>query len=514
MMQTVVNILTNWAAFIVGTAITLVLSPIVVHALGDVRYGVLGVIGSVVGYLGLLDLGMRVGVTRFVARHHATGDQVALNRVLTTTFGMFAAAGAVAIVIGVLLGLALPRWADIPADLARESSGAIVIGAVTVGVGLLGGVFGGNLAGRQQFALANLIDLGTEVVRAVAVVLVLRAGGGLIAISLVQLGAVGTRGILYLAASRRLQPGLRVSRADWDLATLREMFLFSSYTMILHACGIVIFSTDAMVIAALMPVAQVTIFTIAANLGQAALQVLGGVSRVAYPLISARQATGGTSGTTGLVRDSVRLSTIIVLPIVVSFLVRGPTFIKLWMGPEYGGPSGQVLQILALGLCAFASYQVLASNIIALNLHRGLVVPFVFEALANLGTSLALGYFLGVTGVAWGTTLPRVALALGFAPWFARRTLGLGVREYAMHAWIRPLASMLPFGVASALIELFWPAPNLVVFFAQVALALPLAVLGAWVVGLEERERSRSIEGIRRAWAGLRLALGSGVGRV
>ena len=48
------NILTNWAAFLIGTAITFVLSPIVVHSLGDIRYGVWGVVGSIVGYLGLV----------------------------------------------------------------------------------------------------------------------------------------------------------------------------------------------------------------------------------------------------------------------------------------------------------------------------------------------------------------------------------------------------------------------------------------------------------------------------
>src|SRR4029077_388054 len=200
-MRTAVNILTNWAAFIFGTAITFVLSPIVVHSLGDVRYGVWGVIGSVVGYLGLLDLGIRVGVTRFVARHHATGDEAALNRVITTAFGMFAAAGAVALVLGVLIALVHPRFTQIPAPLVRESSIAVMIGGVTVAIGLLGGVFGGNLAGRQRFALANAIDLSTEVVRALVIVFVLRAGGGLIAVSLIQLGAVTTRGVLYLVAS-------------------------------------------------------------------------------------------------------------------------------------------------------------------------------------------------------------------------------------------------------------------------------------------------------------------------
>ena len=169
--------------------------------------------------------------------------------------------------------------------------------------------------------------------------------------------------------------------------------------------------------------------------------------------------------------------------------------------------------ILAAGLCVYASYQVFASNIMALNLHGGLVAPFVLEAVANLGISVALGSVLGVNGVAWGTTLPRAAAALGFAPWFARRKLGLQPREYALHAWVRPLASMVPFAIASAVVERVSPASDLLVFFAQVALTLPTAVLGAWLIGLDDGERSRIREGVKGGWAGVRLVPRGGVGR-
>jgi O-antigen/teichoic acid export membrane protein len=513
-MRTVINVLSNWAAFIIGTAISFVLSPLVVHALGDVRYGLWVVIGSVVGYLGLLDLGVRVGVTRFVAHHNATGNQDAVNRVVTTALGMFTVAGAVAIVLGIQLAFLLPWIADVPGSLRMEGSVALAIAGVTMASGLVGGVFGGSIAGLERFALLNSIDLSIELLRAIVIVVVLNAGGGLVAISTIQLLAVTSRSVLYLVAVRRINPGLRISKALLDRSTLVEIFRFSSYTTLLHMSGAVIFSTDAVVIAALMPVSQVTFFAIAASLGQAALQVLGGVSRALYPLISARSATDGTLGATGLMAASIRLGTIAVMPIVLTFLVRGGTFIGLWMGPAYAGPSGAVLGILALGLCVFAGYHIFASNIIALGLHRGLVPAFVLEALANLGLSIALGSVIGIVGVAWGTTLPRMTVALLFAPWFARRHLKLDVSCYAMQAWVRPLASMVPFAVACVIVDHYWKAPNLLTFFLQVALTLPVAAAGAWTVGLEPHERAKLREYLGGMLVARRVAAGGGVGDV
>lgn len=497
-MRAVKNVLANWAAFVVGTAITFVLSPFIVHHLGDTRFGVWGLIGSVVGYLGLLDLGIRVAVTRFVAFHEAKGDRAAVTRVVSTAMGLFVAGAGFASILGLALATILPHAMNIPPQFTREASIAFAIGGVTVGIALIGGVYGGVIAGLQRLTLLNAMDLGSEVVRAVSVFVVLKSGGNLIALALIQLGCVTLRAVMYRVASWRLEPWLKVERSGINRATLREIFNFSTYTMILHVSAIFIFSSDAVVIAAIMPVAQVTFFVIAGNLTQAVLRVLGGVSQAIYPLVSARQAVQGTLATGGILKTSMRLGALAILPILLTLLVRGPTFIGLWMGPSYTETAGHILRVLCLGLCFFTSYHILTQTAMGLNLHKSMVPAYVGEAVANVLLSIVLGLWWGVIGVAWGTTIPRLALSLGLGPWFARRTLRIPIHDFAMHAWARPLASMIPFALANAVVDGAWPAANLLAFFAQVALLLPLAGAGAWLLGLERGERALISGYVRR----------------
>jgi O-antigen/teichoic acid export membrane protein len=509
-MKTVRNVLSNWTAFVLGTAITFVLSPFVVHHLGASRYGLWAVIGSVVGYLGLLDLGVRVGVTRFVARYAAQAKQDALNRVVSTALALFIGAGLLAAMLAAFLALLLPRFVDVPAEFQSEASAAISIAGVTVAIALIGGVYGGVIAGVQRFAVINALDVTAELLRAAGVVAVLSRGGGLVGLAVVQLAVVSLRGMSYTFAARRLQPGLHASCALFDVDTLRAIVRFSGYTTILHILGMMIFQSDAVVIAAIMPVSQVTLFVIAGNLCQAALQVLGGMSRALFPLVSARQAIEGLEGSTVLLRDGMRLSTLVFLPIVITFLTRGPTFIGLWMGPQFARDAGYVLQVLALGLCVFASYQVLNTCIMALDLHRGLIPGFIAEALANLSLSVILGRKFGVSGVAWGTTLPRILISLAFGPWYARRKLALGIGEYAIHAWVRPFLSLLPFAVASVAVDRTWAAANLGMFFLQVVVLLPLAALGIWLAGLVRGERALVRANARLALARAYRLMGGG----
>ena len=65
------NLAINWFSLIAGLVVMFFLSPFVVHSLGNNAYGIWVLLGSLVGYLGLLDLGVRAAVTRFIARFHA-----------------------------------------------------------------------------------------------------------------------------------------------------------------------------------------------------------------------------------------------------------------------------------------------------------------------------------------------------------------------------------------------------------------------------------------------------------
>jgi len=51
-----------------------------------------------------------------------------------------------------------------------------------------------------------------------------------------------------------------------------------------------------------------------------------------------------------LLAGSAKFSMMILLPVALTFLIRGSSFIGLWMGPSYAELSGAVLAILSLPL--------------------------------------------------------------------------------------------------------------------------------------------------------------------
>src|SRR3989442_11829527 len=92
--QIVANAVANWIGFAVQLVVAFFMSPILVHGLGTSRYGIWSLVESVLAYLMLFDLGVAAAVVRYVARFEATQDHDSLNRVFSTSLGIFAGAGA------------------------------------------------------------------------------------------------------------------------------------------------------------------------------------------------------------------------------------------------------------------------------------------------------------------------------------------------------------------------------------------------------------------------------------
>jgi O-antigen/teichoic acid export membrane protein len=65
--------------------------PLMLEHLGDQGYGVLALLGAIVGYFAVMDLNMSSGALRFVSHYHASDQPLRVSEVVT--FGVAAAAG-------------------------------------------------------------------------------------------------------------------------------------------------------------------------------------------------------------------------------------------------------------------------------------------------------------------------------------------------------------------------------------------------------------------------------------
>ncbi len=483
------SILSNWSGLAVTLIVSFFLSPFLVHRLGDSAYGLWLLMMSLSGYLGLLDLGVRNAVTRYVAEFHTSSDHARAGGVVTSALYIFIAAGFLAS----LFSLALALWGlgsfQIPAENQGAARFVLSLAGLNVALSLIGGIFGGVLAGLQRFDLFNAILILGTVVRTAAIVVALRGGRGLIALVLIHLGASFLGLLANTWVSLREYPELHVFR---HLPLRQDLYLvvsFSIYSFLLDIFLRLIYLSDSLVIGFFLPVSMITFFGIAGNLMSYVRELIAGIAYTMIPLSSSLMARGQPGEVRRVTLQGARFATMVMLPIGLTCMLRGKTFIRLWMGPLYAELSGEVLWALSLAMLFAAANQIPAATLRGISQHKSMLPLLLAEGLCNLALSVALVRTFGVVGVAWGTAIPSLAVSLLIWPFFLQRRLEIPVREYFGSAWLRPAVAAVPFALGTLALERFLPPSNLFLYFLQVGIVLPLAAAGDWFIGLLPAER-------------------------
>src|SRR5215469_2806813 len=90
----------NLAAQIV---VAFFLTPFVIHRLGDRMYGLWALVGTFIGYYGLLDLGLGNAVSRYTARALGKGDLEECGRVFSAALQLYVALGFLVVAVSMVL---------------------------------------------------------------------------------------------------------------------------------------------------------------------------------------------------------------------------------------------------------------------------------------------------------------------------------------------------------------------------------------------------------------------------
>ncbi len=203
------NTLFNYLAVFSITIIRLAAMPVIVHGLGNDRFGIYAAILSVVGYVGLLDLGIGMSLTKFVAEYHAKKDYPSLAEFLSTALLLYiglGAIGALALVGG--CGILVQQVFQIPELLWPEARLVVWITAVSLFNGLTLGIFGNLLNGLQRQDISRTIGIVNTLLTYGGAIVLIRLGLGLVGFVLFTAVMDLLSFLVQMAVAKRLVPTL------------------------------------------------------------------------------------------------------------------------------------------------------------------------------------------------------------------------------------------------------------------------------------------------------------------
>jgi hypothetical protein len=82
------NLTSGWFALALQVAVAFLLTPFIIAKLGLATYGIWSLAIGVIRYLGLIDLGIRGSVGRYINHYLARNELVALDEVVSTSLAV------------------------------------------------------------------------------------------------------------------------------------------------------------------------------------------------------------------------------------------------------------------------------------------------------------------------------------------------------------------------------------------------------------------------------------------
>jgi O-antigen/teichoic acid export membrane protein len=330
------------------------------------------------------------------------------------------------------------------------------------------------LSALNRYDLQNYAALAQTAVRVIGVVIVLRTGHGIVAIAVCELIATLVYIALLVWIARRVYPELRIQLNKPKIETLKRIWTYSSYAFLTTIAIRLVYQTDNLVVGAFVSAAAVTPYGYANALCSYADQVVGAMGATFVPAASTYEAAGDTSRLLSLYINGTRATLAVSLPILITLILRGPSFIGLWIGPQYSHTSGAVLIILSTALLFSFANRTAGSIAFGIEKHKKSAIWAIGEGVANLALSIILVHWYGIYGVAIGTMVPSFIVHLVLWPNYISKLVGLSYSEVMGKVWAPVFLSSIPFAIATYAVNTRFPAHNLIVFFLQVIALLPI----------------------------------------
>ncbi len=427
-------------SLIVTICVAFVTMPMIITLLGDNWYGIWVIVGTFMGYFGIIDFGLSSATTRYLALHWEEKKVAEIGKTISTSFLGFCMISVIALLLSMIAIWFAPVFLD-DKSFAPVLRIVLLILAIDMAMTFPVSVYQAVLIVQMRNDLIAVVRIVQAVIKFGLVFWIVNSEGSIVHIALMTLGLnILMRVSLILIANSYL-PDSTLRLSHFCKKTLKEYFHFGKFTFLGQIGDIVRFRVDVMVIAGFMGSALVVPYEIALQLLRMSSEATSNIIAGTQPVFTRYFSEGRMDQIREKLLFLIRVNVAISVILACSLILIAQPLIVIWVGPEYISAFWPLLILAAigpLGLGQNAAVQVFY----AMSRHKYYAYINLCEAAANLTLSLILVQQYGIIGVALGTAIPFIISKTIFIPYYICKFTGLSLRKYLLNLF-KPVAVVL-----------------------------------------------------------------------
>ena len=312
----------------------LILMPILIGELGGTYYGIWAIALSVLGYQGILDLGLTSAVARFLSKSIGKESEEDFRRYLATSFYILSGIGLVMMVGVLFTALAVQINTPEPSD-AQLYFGLIIICGINLCFQFPMRVFLGLLTSHVRFDMISWVGVIATILRFCLFIAALVHGYGILMLAAFDVTAGLIATLIRILFSLKIHKNLSLNISYFSLDAAKEMLSYGYYSLISRVADMLRFHMGHYLLAFIYSAALVTPYEIAYRLTQIVAEMTRAMIAVLMPVFSQKDGSGDTEGMKQLFLFSTRISSYVSILMGGMMWILCDAFIERWQGIEY-----------------------------------------------------------------------------------------------------------------------------------------------------------------------------------
>lgn len=437
------NVILSYINLTVNLLTGFFILPFIVSSLGNAEYGLMQLVYSLTGYVGILDLGLGNAVTRFTAMYNTKEKHKKINTVATYSLLIYLLMALVAFLIGLFVYFNFGNFFNLTNKEISLGKVIFMIGFTNSILHLPAMTFSAVIKGYNKYDYFYLTRIIKTILRVIVIVVMFKLGYGLITLFVIDFVLNQTLHLFWFVFYIK-KLNLRFTLGELDSEFKKEFGIYSFYVFLGIITDQIYWRTDNVLLGIFTSTEEIAVYSISQKIVGYYKTIASTFAATFLPkLTNVSFEEKSKEKMLDFFKKASNYQFMIVIIILVNFIFLGKEFISLWVGKNFIDAYEYAL-IIMIPL-SVPLFQTTGMHILyAINKHKARAMAYLINAILNIFVSIYLINKIGVIGAAIGTSIAMLLGNIIYMNIYYSKELGLNIIRFIKEVCIKTSFLILP----------------------------------------------------------------------
>ncbi|MWW23653.1 oligosaccharide flippase family protein [Algibacter lectus] len=424
----IISYLTIFTNIIVGIGLT----PLILSSLGKSEYGLYMLVGSLIGYLALLDFGLNTTTVRFVSKYRHENNKEKEESFIATNIGIY---GGIAVFI-CFIGLGFYFTIDYfftnlstdELNLFKAMYLFMLINLIWI---MIRGALVGIIMAYEKFNFPKILNYFRIILRAITIIVLLKSGGKALGIVLIDTIFNLLILLIYIGFIYFKLP-VKFKFSKFNKKYINKIFSYSIWIFLGVLMDQLYWRSGQTILGIKSTTEEIAVYAIGMLFISYYMTMSSAISGLFLPMATKMHINKASNlELTNLMVKVGRIQWFVISNMLFGFIFFGQKFIELWIGSGY--EDSWIIAIIIMLTLTIPSIQNVGNSILeAYNLHARKIQVNTGLAIVSVIVAVFLVDYYHSIGVAIACAASVFIGQVIYNNYYFKKHIGLNLKTYTV----------------------------------------------------------------------------------